>query len=83
MAKQMTKEGTTTASRGVKALYERARTFIEEVRTELGKVTWPTSDDLKVSTKVTMLLLGIMAGITFGFDLTFARIMLAILSLAS
>jgi hypothetical protein len=30
-----------------------------------------------------MLLLGIMAAITFGFDLTFARIMLAILSLAS
>ena len=43
---------------------QRLTEFITEVRSEMKKVTWPSKEDLKVSTKVTMLLLVIMAAIT-------------------
>jgi len=83
MAKQIAKDTAAGSGRSLRGVYERARTFIDEVRTELGKVTWPTTEDLKVSTKVTMIMLGIMAAVIFTFDITFARVMLAVLSLAS
>lgn len=85
MAKQTVKDAAPGAGGKAvaffRSLYDRTRTFFVEVWTELGKVTWPTREDLKVSTKVTMLMLCIMAAIVFAFDLTFARVMLAILSL--
>ena len=61
----------------------RLQDFLQGVRTELGKVTWPTKEDLKVSTKVTMYLLGIMAGITFLFDKIFQVAVLLLLNIAS
>jgi preprotein translocase subunit SecE len=45
--------------------------YFQEVRVELGKVTWPTLNDLKVSTKVTLWMLLIMSMVTFGFDQIF------------
>ncbi|HOK09123.1 MAG TPA: preprotein translocase subunit SecE [Candidatus Hydrogenedens sp.] len=69
--------------RGLKALYVKAKNFLLEVKSELEKVTWPTVDDLKVSTKVTMIMLVIMAVIIFAFDVTFAQVMLFILGIAS
>lgn len=69
--------------KGLKAVYVKAKNFLLDVKTELEKVTWPTVDDLKVSTKITMILLCIMAGIIFAFDVTFAQIMLFILGIAS
>ena len=47
---------------------QRLRTFLSDVKAELDKVTWPSKDDLKMSTKVTMYMLGIMAAVIFGFD---------------
>ncbi|GEM_PF-1061748 len=69
--------------KGLRAIYNKVKNFILEVKSELEKVTWPTVDDLKVSTKVTMILLGIMAGIIFVFDLIFAQLMYLILGLVS
>lgn len=69
--------------KGLKAVYNKVKNFFLEVKSELEKVTWPTVDDLKVSTKVTMILLGIMACIIFVFDLFFAQIMYLILGLVS
>ncbi len=69
--------------KGLKAVYIKAKNFLLDVKTELEKVTWPTVDDLKVSTKITMILLCIMAIIIFAFDVSFAQIMLFILGIAS
>ncbi len=69
--------------KGLKALYIKAKNFLLEVKSELEKVTWPTMDDLKVSTRVTIILLCIMAIIIFAFDVSFAQIMLLILNIAS
>ena len=64
-------------------VFQRSRTFLREVKAELDKVTWPSVDDLKVSTKVTLFLLAIMAGITFGFDQVFENFILLLLKAAS
>ncbi|MBI1318934.1 MAG: preprotein translocase subunit SecE [Candidatus Hydrogenedens sp.] len=62
--------------------FQRLMAFIEEVRQELDKVTWPTMDDLKVSTKVCMFMLLGMAATIFIFDRVFNFIVLNLLSLA-
>ena len=62
-------------------VFVRLRTFLEEVQTELGKVTWPSREDLAVSTKVTMYLLLAMAGIVFVFDKVFEVVVLTLLQL--
>ena len=56
--------------------------FLAEVRLELDKVTWPGKEDLRVSTKVTMYMLGIMASITFVFDRIFQMVVVLLLRLA-
>jgi preprotein translocase subunit SecE len=61
---------------------QKIQVFFEEVRTELDKVTWPSYEDLKVSTKVCLYMLGIMVAITFLFDQVFNRVVLGLLSLA-
>ena len=33
-------------------MFERLRKFIEDTRTELKKVTWPTKEELKEATRV-------------------------------
>jgi preprotein translocase SecE subunit len=63
-------------------IFQRARNFLREVKTELGKVTWPTREDLQVSTRVTMYLLGGMAAIIFVFDQVFQFLILMLLDLA-
>lgn len=62
---------------------QRLMDFFQEVRHELDKVTWPTVDDVKVSTRVCMYMLIGMAGVIFAFDQIFNRIVLLMLSLAS
>ena len=61
---------------------QRLTDFIAEVRQEMEKVTWPSMDDLKASTKVCMFMLLAMAAIIFGFDQIFNQIILALLSMA-
>lgn len=57
--------------------------FFQEVRQEMDKVTWPSYEDLKVSTKVCLYMLGIMVAVTFLFDQIFNKVVLGLLSLAS
>ena len=64
-------------------VFQRVRIFLEEVWTELGKVTWPSFNDLKASTRVTMYMLGIMGAIIFLFDRVFDIVMRLLLSMAA
>jgi preprotein translocase SecE subunit len=63
-------------------LIVRIQGFYAEVMMEMGKVTWPTLDDLKVSTKVTMFLLLAMAGVVFVFDKVFEQFVLLLLAIS-
>jgi preprotein translocase subunit SecE len=46
--------------------------FLNEVRTELKKVTWPTRDELVGSTIIVCILVSIFAVILGGMDATFS-----------
>jgi len=70
------------ATENKQGIVARMRTFFEEVGFELKKVTWPTMDDLKVSTKVTLFLLGIMAVIVLFYDKIFEFVVLRLLDWA-
>ncbi len=61
----------------------RLRIFLDEVKKEMAKVTWPTLDELKVSTKVTMIMLLLMAAIILGFDLVFNQFITLLLKVAT
>jgi len=63
-------------------LIARIQGFYAEVMVEMGKVTWPTLEDLKVSTKVTMFLLLAMAGVVFVFDKVFEQFVLLLLAIS-
>ena len=49
--------------------------FIGEVRVEMGKVTWPTRDELKSSTTVVLILSLVLAGFIYIVDTILANIM--------
>lgn len=57
--------------------------FITEVLVELKKVSWPSLEDLKLSTKVTLYMLAIMAIVTFVFDKVFEISIFTLLKLVS
>lgn len=76
-------KNTTTATEAKPGPIERLKNFLQEVRAELNKVTWPTMEDLQVSTKVTLFLLGVMAIIIFGFDQVFQFVVLMLLNLTT
>ncbi len=65
------------------SLIQRLRTFILEVQEELQKVTWPTKEDLQVSTKVVCMLLLSMSVLTFFADRIFAFVVFTLLSLTN
>ena len=61
----------------------RVKDFFREVKSEMGKVAWPTKDEVKDSTSVVLTLLVIIAAIIGVYDLVFQRIMMLLLSLGS
>ncbi|HOC73603.1 MAG TPA: preprotein translocase subunit SecE [Candidatus Hydrogenedentes bacterium] len=63
-------------------LFTRIRDFYEDVMSELRKVTWPTRDDLKASTKVTLFLVLVMAVIVFLYDTVLGGFIMGLLRLA-
>lgn len=71
MAKQATSAGSSNPG-----VVTRTRTFFQEVRTEMDKVTWPSQADLKASTSVVLLFLGLMAVIVGAMDKIFEVIVL-------
>ena len=63
-------------------LFTRIRSFYEDVMSELRKVTWPSRDDLKASTKVTLFLIVVMAVIVFVYDTVLGGFIMGLLRLA-
>ncbi len=63
-------------------IFQRMNDFVTEVRTEMKKVTWPTWEELKASTTVTLILLGIMAAMVFVYDQVFQQVVLTLLRFA-
>ncbi len=57
----------------------RIRTFIDEVRAEMSKVTWPSRDELKSSTQVVLMLLFLMAAIIYLYDVAFQFVVVRLL----
>jgi len=52
----------------------RLAAYVGETREELRKCTWPTLDELKGSTVVVMVAMGLLALFTVGADLILARL---------
>jgi preprotein translocase SecE subunit len=72
-----------TANEGKPGIVQKIQDYIRDVKVEMDKVTWPTLNDLKVSTKVTMYLLLVMGVVMFVFDWVFAKAVLLMLSLSA
>ena len=56
-------------------MFNRIGQFLEEVRVEMGKVTWPTRDELKSSTTIVLILSLALAGFIYIVDTFFSTIM--------
>jgi len=57
------------------------RSFIDEVGQELVKVSWPTFDESKRQTVITIIVTLIIAAILYEFDLTFGGLTDLLLSI--
>jgi preprotein translocase subunit SecE len=64
------------ASASKPGLVARAKIYGGEVRTEMEKVTWPTQEDLKASTTVVMMFLGLFAVVVGTMDVVLQNIVL-------
>ncbi|HOV76153.1 MAG TPA: preprotein translocase subunit SecE [Candidatus Hydrogenedentes bacterium] len=54
-----------------KTIPVRIKEFYQDVMVEMGKVTWPSREELKTSTSVVLLLLVIVAAIIYVYDFVF------------
>ena len=54
--------------------------YLQEVRAELDKVTWPSRDDLKAHTLVVMFFLALLAVSIGAMDVGFQRLVLTLFS---
>jgi preprotein translocase subunit SecE len=61
------------------AYAQRSVAYLHDVRVELRKVSWPTWDDLRKSTGVIIVIVGVIIGI---MDLIFSKIMIDFLGRA-
>ena len=55
--------------------------YLQEVRAELDKVTWPSREDLKVHTLVVLFFLGLLSVSIGAMDVGFQRLVLTLFSL--
>ena len=76
----MAKQAQQTANPGIVA---RTKSYLSDVRSELGKVTWPTREDLKASTTVVMIFLALLAIIIGAMDQVMQRAVVLLFSLTS
>lgn len=64
-------------SRGFKGMYETVVKFLKSVKTEMGRVTWPTGPELRRATIVVIVTLvivsGFMAAVDWGLSLIFGK----------
>lgn len=61
--------------------HARAQEFADEVMVELRKVTWPSWKETRQATIVCIIVVAIIAGILGGFDLIWAKLIKAILTI--
>ncbi len=59
----------------MKQMYERLVQFIKEVRMELGKVSWPSRNELTVSTIAVVFFSVVMAGFIGVIDYALVKIL--------
>jgi preprotein translocase subunit SecE len=59
----------------------RARQFLQEVKTEMNKVAWPSKDDVKSHTSVVLFLLFVLAGVIYVYDIVFLQVVKLLLLL--
>ena len=59
----------------------RARQFLQEVKTEMNKVAWPSKNEVKSHTSVVMFLLFVLAGIIYVYDLVSLQVVKLLLLL--
>ncbi len=50
--------------------------FLQEVRSEMDRVTWPSREDLKASTSVVLMFLALLAVIVGVLDVLFQNVVL-------
>lgn len=62
-------------------MFGRLKEFIEEVKTELAKVSWPTKEDIRGSTQVVLFLLLTVALLVYAYDMVFRVVVLGLLRL--
>ena len=60
-------------------MFDKISQFLGEVHVEMGKVTWPTRDELKSSTIIVLILSLVLAGFIYIVDTFLASIMAFIL----
>ena len=59
----------------MKQLYEKLVVFVKEVRMELGKVSWPSRNELTVSTMAVVFFSVVMAGFIGILDFALVKIL--------
>jgi len=62
------------------SVFARMQEFIQEVKVELAKVSWPAKEEVKSSTSVVMFLLVVIAGIVYFYDVVFQFAVVLLLS---
>jgi preprotein translocase subunit SecE len=60
---------------GTNAMFGKIAQFISEVQSEMGKVSWPTREELKSSTTIVLALTAVLAVFIFVVDYILAGIM--------
>jgi preprotein translocase subunit SecE len=72
-----------TSAKGAKGEKRGIAKFMRDVRVEMGKVTWPTRQDLIQSTVVVLVAVAIAAALTALYDLAFSQFVDQVLKLIS
>jgi preprotein translocase subunit SecE len=72
---------TQTASAQKPGIFAQVQGFFEGVRDEMKKVAWPSRDELRSSTGITLMMLGIMGLIVAGLDVVFLLVIRLIMRL--
>ena len=63
------------------SLIVRIQEFIQEVKDELKKVSWPGKEEVKSSTQVVLFMLAALAIIVLAYDIIFSRFIFLCLDL--
>lgn len=60
---------------------QRFTVFVQDIKSETDKVTWPSQEDLKASTTVVLMFLFLLAAIIGGLDIVFQNAVLLLFRL--